>query len=497
MTEEKGVGLKAWLSGPGRKESKTKTDQPDLDRRRIAILPLSNISPDPRDEYFADGLTEELITTLSRLRGLQVIARTSVMPYKTANKRVSEIGRELEVGTVLEGSVRKIANKVRVTTQLIETTSQTHIWSNTYDRELDDIFAVQTDIATQIADALRIRILPDEKQRIEKAPTKNTEAFSLYLNGRFWFNKRTKEATRKSITLFNQAAEADPSYPLAYVGIADAYSLLRDFEGVDEGLRKEARPIAERNLAIALRLDEQLSEAHTSLASISMDKWDWAKSESEFLRSIELNPSYVTAHHWYSILLRNLGRMDEALTEIKKARRLDPLTLVVKTSEGIVYRLMLNYEKDIALQKEVLEMDPNFEPAVFELAIDYAETSRVDALSALRPKLEELFGEGRPSFSPHLWVCVDAMLGRRDEARRKLREAIANRNKVYVASVNIAIAYVYLGETDEAVKWLEIGYTEKDPALAFLKAILSLPVFEPLQADPRSQALVRKIGLST
>ena len=452
---------------------------------------MANMSPDPNDSYFADGITEEIISTLSSLKGLTVISRTSVMGYKGTTKKVRDIGQELEVGSVLEGSFRKAGKKIRVTTQLIDVIDDKHLWSQSYDREFDDVFAVQTDIAGQVADALKVRILPEEKQRIEKTPTKNIEAYSLYLKGRFWWNKRTEEGSKKSISYFEEAAKLDPAFPLAYVGIADAYNVLVGYAFMDQsaGLSK-----AEQNLARALELDNQLAEAHATLGLIHSHRWRWPMAEAEFKTAIGLNPSYATAHHWYSNLLMYLGRLDEALTEAKKARRLDPLSLIILDTEAAVYHWLRDYPKAISLYREVLEMDPNFATALASLTIAYMQTSQTEAVMALVPKLQEVAGEGTPAFPRFRasWASLYAWLGKRAEARTLLDAAESSRDKVYVSPLDIAVAHMFLGEKDQAFEWLEKAYIEKSSGLGALKAN---PLFDPIRSDPRYTRLLEKIGL--
>ena len=493
MSEEPELGIRGWLSGSKSKKSSKGSSQDlvSLDKLRLAVLPMANLSPDPNDSYFADGITEEIISTLSSVRGLSVISRTSVMGYKETTKKLREIGKELEVGSILESTFRKSGKKIRITTQLIDVVEDKHLWAQSYDRELDDVFAIQTDIAKQVTDALKIRIFPEEKQRIEKPATKSTEALSLYLKGKYWLNKRTEEGMKRAIKYFQEAAEADPNYPLAYIGISDAYTILVGHGYLGE---VEGRSKAEQNVAKALALDDQSSEAHTSLGDIYQLKWDWSRSEAEFRRAIELNPNYATAHLWYSNLLANLGRLDEALGEAKKALKLDPLSPIILSNEGVVYLLMGDYNEAISRLKEVLEMDANFVPALLQLAGAYVQTSRTDFLMALWPKLQEVVGEGSPAFPRFraVWASWYAWLRKQDEARRLLHEAKLERDKVYVSPSSIAAAHLYLGEKDEAFRWLEVAYKERDNGVSDLKVRLE---FKSIRSDPRFQDLLRKTGL--
>ncbi len=294
------------------------------DSSRVAVLPFANISPDPKDEYFADGMTEEVISTISNISELSVISRTSVMSYKGTSKKVREIGRELEVGSVLEGSVRKAGNRMRITVQLINVRNDRHLWAQSYDTDFDDVFAVQSDIAKQVADALRVRMLPNETRRIEKRPTKSTEAHTLYLKGRYYWNERRKEGLLKAIEYFRKAIEIDPEYALAYSGMADCYSVLGDHRHIPYG---EAFSKEKENALRAVQLDESSAEAHTSLASaLEQNDYDSEGAEREFKKAIELNPNYATGHHWYGLLLMGRGRLDESLREALRAQALDPLS---------------------------------------------------------------------------------------------------------------------------------------------------------------------------
>ncbi|MCI0526543.1 MAG: hypothetical protein L0Y56_03700, partial [Nitrospira sp.] len=297
-----------------------------LNKQRIAVLPFVNLSRDEKDEYFSDGMTEEMISQLSKISSLEVIARTSVMTYKGTSKKIDEIGRELEVGAVLEGSVRKVGNQLRITTQLINTQNQAHLWSEDYDRELKDVFVIQGDIAKRVAEALKVQLLAGEKQQIETKGTKNLEAYNLYLKGLYHWNKLTREDLEKSKAYFEQAIEKDPSYAQAYTGLAFSYKSLGFFGFLPA---KEAYPKAKDAVIKALELDNTLAEAYTVLAQTRIESdWDWPGAEQAYKRAIELNPSYALAHEWYGHnYLVQMGRFDEAFVEQKRGLELDPLSL--------------------------------------------------------------------------------------------------------------------------------------------------------------------------
>src|SRR5436853_744302 len=319
----------------------TKSDA--LEPRRVAALPLTIFSSDHEDEYFADGLTEEIINTLSSIPGLNVIARTSVMKYKQANKSVSEIGRELKVGTILEGSVRKARSRLRITIQLIDVGSEAPIWAQKYDRELEDVFKIQTDIAERVAEALKVQLLKENRKFIEEKAPEDIGAYILYLRGRYYWSKRTKEDLEKAITYFGEAIKKDPNYALAHAGMADCYTLLGRnlYLPVKEAFEK-ARSYAYR----ALELNDNLAEAHTALAAVLMIyNWDWDLAEEQFKLAIQLNPNYANAHYLHSVLLQTRGRLQESVTAAGKAEVLDPLSPLIGMGVISAYFFSKQYDK--------------------------------------------------------------------------------------------------------------------------------------------------------
>ena len=328
------------------------------DSKRIAVLPLKNMSPDPNDEYFADGMTEELITSLSFVKELTVIARTSVMQYKNSTKRIADIGKELGVGTLIEGSVRKAANKVRITIQLIDARNEGHLWAQSYDKQLDDVFMVQSEVAQKVADALKVTLLETQVRRLERGASKNPEAFNTYLKGMFYWSKRTPAGLRKAAELFEESITLDPIFALGYAGVAQAFQVTAANHYEDpEVFYPKSKEFALK----ALSLDDDLAEAHAVLASCALG-WDRDidKCESEFKRAIELNPNYPTAHQWYAHLLLWEKRTDEAWREISRALELSPLSMIINANVADYYILTGNYEKGIEQVKKVIEMDPTF-----------------------------------------------------------------------------------------------------------------------------------------
>jgi class 3 adenylate cyclase/TolB-like protein len=459
-----------------------------LDKKRIAVLPFLNISPDPNDAYFADGLTEELIARLSTISGLKVIARTSVMRFRGTTKSVGEIGKELKSGTVLEGSVRKAANRLRVTAQLIDATTEEHLWVQNYDRQLEDVFAIQTEVAQNVSDNLQTQLLSEERQHIEKKPTGDIGAYTFYLKGRYYWNERSRDALEKAIKYFEEAIRMDSRFALAYAGLADSYIVLVDHGHLPPS---EGFPKAKEAARKALELDETLAEAHTSLGSVLSREWDWRGAEEEFAKALGSNPNYATAHHWYSIHLLEVGRVDEAIRELKMAEELDPLSPMVHSYGSLVYIAARQY--DIAMKEldKALELDPDFVPA---------HANRVDVYLA-KSMFEEALAEGErvlPFFQPltttgkaEVGSCY-ALAGRIEEAKRILREceeASAHERAEDVGPHYLAIIHYKLGNKDRAFEWLEKAF-EARTITPFIVRLW--PRFDEISSDPRFDELLKK-----
>ncbi|MGI0081452.1 MAG: tetratricopeptide repeat protein, partial [Nitrososphaerales archaeon] len=361
--------------------------RPVARRMRIAVLPFTNISPEPRDSYFADGLTEELISALSEVQGLRVIARTSINRYRETTKSVLQIGSELEVAHVLEGSVRKAGNKIRVFTQLIEVESQEHVWSNRYDRDLEDVFSIQSDIAKQVVDSLKLTLLKDERSRIEKKDTENLAAYVAYLKGRTMLQDRTERAMKSAKEQFELAIRENTTYAKAYAGLADMHMLLGDylFAPVQSSLGE-----ARQNIEKALELDPDLPEARVSLALFLQFEYNFGEAENEFKRAIALNPSNATAHHWFASLLESMGHPEQALKEVLLAEELDPLSLSITL--GVVYRCIGagKYDEVLRRIKQLQEIDST-SPMINEalMAYHFARKEWENALSYLRKMIDE------------------------------------------------------------------------------------------------------------
>jgi adenylate cyclase len=460
-----------------------------VDRSRIAVLPFASISPSASDEYFADGMTEELIATLSRIRDLGVIARTSVIRYKGLTKPVTDIARELNVGTVLEGSVRVAGKKLRITAQLIDARSEEHLWSETYDRELEDVFAIQSDIAKRIAKELKIKVLRSETLQLDKKATGIPEAYSLYLQGRHSLNTRTEKSLKEAVRYFENSIKRDPRFALAYTGLADAYTILASYS-TEYIPPREAFPKVKTTAEKALSLDGQLAEAHASLGQVKFYyEWDWDGAEAEFKKALELNPGYAQAHQYYADFVKSFGRFDEALAEMKKAQTLDPLSFSIKTGIGHVLYLSRQYELAIEEYRRVVESDPMFVPArlwfgrpymqkgMFKEAIEQSE----EAVKLTRESIVSLATLGQ----------AYASAGKLDEARKILDRMLERSKKQYVPSYWIALVHMSMRNKDEAFAWLERAYHERSSWLVWANVE---PRFDSLRPDPRFTSLIARIG---
>jgi len=455
--------------------------------RSLAVLPLDNLSGDASQNYFADGMTDELITDLAQISALRVISRTSVMVYKGARKPLPQIARELNVDAVVEGTVLRSGEQVRITAQLIEASTDKHLWSQSYEGELRDTLALQNRVARTIADQIRITLTPQEQAALKNVKVVNPEAYESYLKGRYFWNKRTANGLKVALAYFNQAIEEDPKYAQAYSGLADTYALLGDWEyGVLAP--KEAYPRAKAAASKALELDDTLSEAHASLASLGMFDWDWQSAGKEFRRAIELNPGYATAHQWYAWNLNLLGRQSDAIAEMRKAESLDPLSLIISADMADVLFVARLYDESIQQSRKTLEMDPNFAVARFELGQVYLEKHMHNEAVAQLQKAVQL-SEGNPTFIANLARAYFAS-GKRSEAVKLLSDLKKRSNPSYSNASEIAVIYASLGDTDQAMNWLEKAYAER-----FNPGVLLRPGFDPLRSDSRFQNLVHRIGL--
>jgi TolB-like protein/DNA-binding winged helix-turn-helix (wHTH) protein/Tfp pilus assembly protein PilF len=455
--------------------------------RSLAVLPLESLSADASQDYFADGMTDELITDLGQISALRVISRTSVMPYKRARKPLPQIAKELNVDAVVEGTVLRSGDRVRITAQLIEATADKHLWAGSYEGDLRDALTLQNQVARSIAEQIRISLSPQEQAVLKSAKVVNPEAYEAYLKGRYFWNKRTADGLKTAVDYFNQAIAKDPNYAQAYTGLADTYALLGDWQyGVMSP--KEAFPKAKAAAIKALELDSTLSEAHNSLA-FCFDAFDWdlESAGKEFQRAIELNPGYATAHHWYAWHLSLLGRYGEAIEEMRKAKDLDPLSLIINSDLAELLVIAHFYDESIAQSRKTIEMDPNFALAHNQLAQAYLHKHMYDEAIAELQKAVDLSG-GSPTCIANL-ARAYAASGRSKEAVKLLSDLKNRSNRSYFDASEIAVIYAALGDNDQAMNWLEKGYEER-----FNPGVLLRPGFDPLRSDPRFKDLVRRIG---
>jgi TolB-like protein/DNA-binding winged helix-turn-helix (wHTH) protein/Flp pilus assembly protein TadD len=456
--------------------------------RSLAVLPLENLSGDASQNYFADGMTDELITDLAQISALRVISRTSVMVYKGARKPLPEIARELNVDAVVEGTVLRAGDEVRITAQLIEASTDKHLWSESYEGDLRDTLTLQKKVASAIADQIRINLTPQEQAALKSVKAVNPEAYESYLKGRYFWNKRTADGLKAALAYFNQAIEEDPKYAQAYSGLSDTYALLGDWQYAVMP-PKEAFPKAKVAALKALELDSTLGEAHNSLAFV-LDgfDWDFDSAGKEFRLAIELNPGYATAHHWYAWHLSLLGRYDEAIAEMRKAENLDPLSLIINADLAELLVLAHSYDESIRQSRKTIEMDPNFALAHNQLGQAYLQKHMYDQAIAELQRAVQLSG-GSPTSIANLARAYIAS-GKGSEAVKLLGDLKNRSNSTYSNAAEIAMIYASLGDADQAMTWLEKGYEER-----FNPGVLLRPGFDPLRSDPRFQNLVHRIGL--
>ena len=456
--------------------------------RSIAVLPLENLSGDASQNYFADGMTDELITDLAQIGALRVISRTSVMVYKGARKPLPQIARELNVDAVVEGTVLRSGDEIRITAQLIEASTDKHLWSQSYEGELRDTLALQNRVASAIADQIRINLTPQEQAALKNVKVVNPEAYESYLKGRYFWNKRTGDGLKVALAYFKQAIEEDPQYAQAYSGLADTYALLGDWQYAVM-TPKEAFPKAKAAAIKALELDSSLGEAHNSLAFV-LDgfDWDFDSAGKEFQRAIELNPGYATAHHWYAWHLSLLGRFDDAIAEMRKAENLDPLSLIINADLAELLGLAHSYDESIRQSLKTIEMDPNFALAHNQLAQAYLQKQLYDEAVAEMQKAVQLSGDS-PTCIANLARAYVAS-GKRSEAAKLLGDLKKRSNPGYSNASEIAMIYASFGDADQAMNWLEKGFEER-----FNPGVLLRPGFDPLRSDSRFQNLVHRVGL--
>jgi TolB-like protein/DNA-binding winged helix-turn-helix (wHTH) protein/Flp pilus assembly protein TadD len=454
--------------------------------RSIAVLPFENLSGNPENAYFTDGIQEEILMRLAKIADLKVVSRTSTVRYKRSPENLREIATQLGVANVLEGSVQRTADRVHVNVQLIKAASDTHLWAEAYDRKLTDIFAVESDIAKTIADTLQAKLTGSEQNAIAAQPTENTEAYQLYLRGRYLWNRRTGENLQKALAYFEQAAEKDPHYALAYAGIADSCVLIPIYAaGTPQDYLPRARACAQK----AVELDDTLAEAHTSLAYVFFYDFENAQSVKEFERAISLNPNYAMAHLWYGLgPLSAMGEFERAIAEEKRALELDPISPIINADLGTVYTLARRYDEAIAQLRDTVEMNPQF----------YGGHRCLGWALELKGATGEAIAEYHKAFElsddPMMLAMLahaEASIGKQNQARQILGQLTEEAKARYVPAYAFAVIYLALGEKDHALDWLEQAARDHD---GFYTNLIKVePFLDPLRGDPRFETLVSRI----
>jgi TolB-like protein/Tfp pilus assembly protein PilF len=455
--------------------------------KSVAVLPFANLSRDPDNAYFAAGIQDEIITRLAKITELKVISCTSTQRFKSAPDDLPAIAKQLGVANILEGSVQRTTDQLRVNVQLVEAATDAHLWADTFDRKLTDIFKIESEIAKTVAETLQAKLSGSEQHAIAARPTENTEAYQLYLKGRFFWNKRTGQNLNKAADYFNQAIAADPKYALAYVGLADSYVLMPLYGA---GVPRDCYPQAKAAAKKALELDDALGEAHTSLAQVlCYFDFDFSQATREFQRAIELNQNYATAHQWYGNSdLVALARFDEAIAEVKRAIELDPLSLVINTDLGTTYYRARRYDEAIEQLRKTLEMDPGFYYARWNLGSALAAKGDLDAAIGEYQQARAL------SDNPlmlGLLAHAYGFSGNKAEAMKILDQLAALSKQRYVSAYTFALVYLGLGDKEEALRWLAKSY--QDRAGDALRYIRVEPLLDPLRGDPRFEELVAKV----
>jgi TolB-like protein/DNA-binding winged helix-turn-helix (wHTH) protein/tetratricopeptide (TPR) repeat protein len=453
--------------------------------KSIAVLPLENLSHDPGQEYFADGMTEALIMELSKFSQLQVIGLRSVMVYKGSNKPVRQIARELNVDAVMEGSVLHSGDRVRIDERLVDGSTERILWKDSIERNLGDVLVLTSNVARAIAREVRIKVTPEEQQRMASARRVNTEAFEAYLQGRRYFRMRTLPAFKKSIQFFQRALRLDPQYAAAYSGLSESYGILPFYGGA---LPRVVFPKAKVAVLKALEIDSTLAEAHAALGNVLFYyDWDWPAAESEFKRAIELKPSYVVAHHWYAEYLTAMGRHEQAFAEIRRAQELDPVSPLMRAIGGEVYTMAHRPDQAIDQCRKGLELESNFGLTHRWLGMAYLQEGMYQQATAEFEEVDRLIGRDNAMGLARAY----AMAGRRGEAVKMLDRFNGQYKQAEVSPMGLAAAYTALGEKQRAIDWLQKAYEQRDPFLVFIRVHWA---FDSLHSDPRFQSILRRMN---
>ena len=455
--------------------------------KSIAVMPFVNASGNSDVEYLSDGMTETLISSLSQLPNLNVKARSSVFRYKGKETNAKTLGKELNVQAILNGRVTQHGDQLTLSLELVDVATENAIWSQQYNRKQTDLVSLQSEIARDVSNKLKTKLSGVDEQRLGRTYTANPEAYELYLKGRFYWNQRTGESLKKSIGYFNQAIDRDPKFALGYAGLAETYVLFTSFAA---GSPQESFPKAKTAAMKAIEIDDTLAEAHTALAyELLQYDWNFTASIREFQRAIELNPNYATAHQWYGETLSSIGKLEEGIVELKRARELDPFSLIINADLGEGYYFARQYDKAIEQLRQTVEMDQSFYYAHWRLAVAYElKGSHQEALAEYQ-KARQLNDD--PLILSFLGYSY-ANSGKRDEALKTLGQLKEIAKQRYVPAHRFAVVYAALGEKDQAFQWLEQGYQNRDRAIITLKVD---PMFDNLRSDQRFADLVRRIGL--
>ena len=461
---------------------------PVASEKSIAVLPFDNLSRDPENAYFSEGIQDEILTRLAKIAELKVISRTSTQRFKSSPGDLPQIAQQLGVANILEGSVQKPSDQVRVNVQLIHAATDTHLWAETYDRKLTDVFAVESDIARAVAERLRAKLTGSAEHVLASRPTENPEAHQLYLKGRYFWNKRTADNLKTAIDFFEKAIAKDPAYAVAYSGLADAHAVLPYYAATSP---KDDAGKALAAAGKAVKLDDTLAEAHTSLANALVLNLQFSDAVPEFQRAIELNPNYATAHHWYGELLQNDGRTDEALAEVRRAHELDPLSLVINSVLGST--LIVAGQDDAAIDQlqKTIAMDPNFDLAHWFLGQAYEDKGRVTEAIQEYEKAIKLNSD--PTVLASL-ARAHALAGDNEIARKILADLTNQSKQRYVLAYPLAVVHLALGNKDEALRLLEKSYGDLAPFDTGVFGSIKIDRrLDALRGDPRFEALVRKV----
>jgi TolB-like protein/Tfp pilus assembly protein PilF len=476
--------------GPGTQVGPAAAGSPEpaaAPEKSIAVLPFENLSRDPENAYFAQGIQQEILARLAKIADLKVISRTSTQHYKSSPDDIPQIAKRLGVANILEGSVQKSADKVRVNVELIKAATDAHLWADTFDRRLTDVFAIESEVATKIADTLQAKLTGAEQHAIVVRPTENSEAYQFYLKGYFFRNKSTPEGVQKAIEYFQQAVEKDPAYALAYTGLANSYGTL-GFWGVFPP--REMWPKSKAAALKALELDDNLAEAHVGLGWVSFTyDWDWPAAEKHFARALALNPApFMGDLPWYSIYLGILGRSGEALAEAKRALDLNPVSPGFNHNLAEQLYYARRFDEAIEQCRKTLEMDPSFAVTHSQLSRTYAAKGMYREAVAESEKYLALTPGNPGALAGVAYAC--ARSGNRDQALRVLDELTALSKQRYVPAYFFALVYFGLGQKDQTFAWFEKAYEERSGALPYLKVN---PTWDPLRSDPRFEALIEKV----